>query len=332
MKTSNSGFFEKNNSTTGLVISSKSQKHTLEGHPENHLRIKSIETEISKQNLFKDLTIVPTKDATEQDLELAHSKKYIKQVIDQSKKNQTYTNEKKWEPYHTKYAFEAATEAAGSLIELTELVARGSLKNGFAAIRPPGHHALAEKGMGYCVFNNIAISAKSLLKNGLAKKILIVDIDAHHGNGIEEIFKNSEEVVYLSLHQKLMFPYTGDTNYKNISNLQLNFQEPEANHINLLKKNLSQILQKFTPDFIIVSAGYDAHWRDYMSNLGLSLKGLAEISQYLVEIANQYSNGKIVFSLEGGYDLEVLSYGVTNTLKALLSRNDFADPIGPVPQ
>lgn len=185
--------------------------------------------------------------------------------------------------------------------------------------------------MGFCIFNNISIAALNLLQKKLAAKILIVDIDAHHGNGIEEILKNRTDVHYISFHQEWMFPYTGKNNLANVTNFNLKFLFPEDQYRTLFETEIKSAAETFKPDFIIVSSGYDSHWRDYMSNLGHSLKTYSWASQKLVELADKYTGGKIVFSLEGGYDLEALSFGVANSVKALLKRDDFLDPIGNAP-
>lgn len=318
---------------TAIVYNPISLNHTRPGEPESALRIQAILKELKSQNMWSQVNHIEARKATEDEIQLVHDKEYISSVkrSGNTQKN-NYLNHDKWSPYGSKYVYESALTAVGGLIDLSEAVARKEFENGFAIVRPPGHHALRNKAMGYCVFNNIAIATKNLLNKKLARKILIFDIDAHHGNGLEDVFKNSTEVFYVSLHQKWIFPYSGDQNTANIRNLNLKFLETEENYKKEFEIALAETVESFKPDFIFVSAGYDAHWRDYMSNLGLSSLGHAWLSEKLVAAAARYSDNKIVFSLEGGYDLEALSLGVTNSIKALMHRNDFTDPIGPAPQ
>lgn len=320
------------NPETAVIWNPIAEKHNLEGHPESAIRLKYTMKKLQDQNLLKSVTLLEARSATEKELLLAHSKHYIEYVKNWSKtQSSPYLSPKKWAPYNTPKAYEAASTAAGGLIQLTEAVAQKKYQNGFALIRPPGHHALKDRGMGYCIFNNISIATLNLLNKKLAKKILIVDIDAHHGNGIEDILKNRSDVLYLSFHQQLMFPYTGDKNTANSKNFPLKFLTLEEDYKNLFKKNVTDAFKSFSPDFVIVSAGYDAHWRDYMSNLGLSSMGHAWLAQELINEAKSYAEGRIVFSLEGGYDLEALANGVSNTIKALTGQSNFIDTIGPMP-
>ncbi len=319
-------------SKTAIVYNPISLNHNRPGEPESALRLKSIIDELKNQNTWNQVYRMTARPATEDELRLVHEPDYIESVKKLSQKNSPkFLNSDKWAPYNGEYSYQSAITAVGGLIDLSEAVARGEFENGFAIVRPPGHHALKNKGMGFCIFNNIAIASKNLINKKLAQRILIFDIDAHHGNGIEEAFNGSSEVVYISLHQNLIFPYTGDVSSENIKNIKLNFLETEENYKKYFEVALNKAIEKFKPDFIFVSAGYDAHWRDYMSNLGLTSTGHFWLSEKLVESAAIHSNKKIVFSLEGGYDLEALSQGVSNSLKALLHRKDFSDTIGKAP-
>ncbi len=326
------GCTQGNKSRTAIAWNPIAMNHNLDGQPETAKRIEAIMMELKNQNLWKDLNVIEARPATEVELALAHHKSYIDSVKSWAgNKKEPYLNHDKWAPYNSKYAFQSAATAAGGLIELTEAVAKNEYQNGFAIIRPPGHHALANKGMGYCIFNNISIATLNLLNKKLANRVLIIDMDAHHGNGIEEILRDRIDVMYLSFHQEWMFPYTGTDNLSNVKNFGLQFMFPDYKYRPLFETAVNKAAVEFKPDFIIVSAGYDAHWRDYMSNLKLDLGTQAWISEKLVTLANEYTQGKIVFSLEGGYDLEVLSHGVANTLKALMKRSDFVDPVGRAP-
>lgn len=316
-------------SGTGVVFNITSMKHDKVGHVESALRLKSIKDFLVQSKILLQTKIFEERLASYEELLLAHDSNFIKEVSAATKTSKTFFTNDKWSPYVSPYAFEAAASAVGSLIDLSEKVALGELKNGFAIVRPPGHHATSNTAMGFCIFNNISIAAENLIKKNLAHKILIVDTDAHFGNGIAQHFLNNSNVVYVSHNQEWLFPYSQGQSNSNIKDIKIKFLFPEQDYLKIFKANINEAVEKIKPDFIFVSAGYDSHWRDPMSNLSLSLTGYAEISDFLVEKSLQYSSGKIVFSLEGGYDLEVLKYGTYNTLQALTRNNEFLDPIGP---
>jgi len=324
--------FEEKTKETAIVFNSTSDQHTLLGHPENALRLEAILNQLKVEKLWDQVSRLEAREATFLELSLFHTEAYLRRIERSSADPKIpYLENEKWAPYNSRQAAASAKTAVGSLIDLTRLVARGVHRNGFAIIRPPGHHAKVDKGMGFCIFNSIAIATKNLLQDKLVNRVLIFDMDAHHGNGIAEAFQDSQDVAYVSFYQSGIFPYSDNRSFNRILNVPLAFQEREENYFRKFEERVPALFKEFRPEFVIVSAGYDAHWRDSMSNLGLSLQGYAQLSKRLVELAEEYSGGRIVFSLEGGYDLEVLSIGAANTLKALLKRDDFRDPVGPFP-
>ncbi|NUN04301.1 MAG: histone deacetylase [Bdellovibrio sp.] len=316
---------------TAIVVNLESRNHDSLGHPESSLRIRAIVDELKKQNLWNSVERINGRKATNTELKLFHDFEYIQRVEAWSKKS-SELRISKWSPYFKEASYLAASTAVGSLIELTEKVALGKYKNGFAIVRPPGHHATREKAIGFCIFNNVAIAAKNLIHKGLAQRVLIVDIDAHFGNGTADAALEESNIFYISLHQKyLKFKSMKDSG--NSIGIDLNFQSNEKDYLKHLNSALEAMGQSnFHPDFVLVSAGYDAHWRDYMSVLNLSNEGYTEISKTLIQFASEKTQGKIVFSLEGGYDLQALGLGVSNTIKALLGRSDFIDNMGSLDQ
>jgi len=224
------------------------------------------------------------------------------------------------------------------LIDLTLAVNDGKLNNGFALVRPPGHHATQNQGLGFCLFSNIAIAAKAAQHQRGLERIAIVDFDVHHGNGTQAILDDDPRVFFSSSHQYPYYPGTG--NAREIGrgkakgtkiNFPLSVGVGNDGFKAIYTEILIPLLRRFQPQLILVSAGYDAHWNDPLAQLGLSLTGLTWISETLVSLADELCQGKIVFTLEGGYNLEVLGNGVANTIRALLGRDDFADPLGPSP-
>ncbi len=278
---------------------------------------------------------VPSRCATIEELCYCHSENYIEKVKEVCLKGGGYLDA---DTYTTEFTFDAATTAAGSLIDLTNEVCSGRLKNGFALVRPPGHHALAERGMGFCIFGNAAIAAKAAIKNFNIKKVAIVDFDVHHGNGTEAMVKDDPNILYISTHQFPFYPGTGskteigsDVMARTVLNIPLETGVGDEGFQRIYNELIIPKLVEFKPELIIVSAGYDAHWNDPLANLSLSLTGYSWISKTLVDLSEKLCNGKIVFTLEGGYNLDVLSNGVANSVKALLQRDDFIDPFGKSP-
>lgn len=316
--------------TTGVVFNLSSLSHDRLGHAESAHRIQNIKKFLDEKKVLTQTRVLTERSAEQEELLLAHDLNYVLSILKPYKNNKDFFTSDKWSPYVTPYAYQTAATAVGSLIDLSESVARGELANGFAIIRPPGHHATQNQAMGYCIFNNIAIATENLIKKKLAQKILIVDTDAHFGNGIADHFWENKNVYYISHNQEFVFPYSKGRSNSNIKDIKIRFLHPEDIYLKTFQASVDEALENFKPDFIFVSAGYDAHWRDPMSNLSLSLMAYANMSKYLVEKSQQYTSGKIVFSLEGGYDLDVLKYGAYNTIQALIGKNNFIDPIGPL--
>ncbi|OGU57934.1 MAG: hypothetical protein A2V66_15745 [Ignavibacteria bacterium RBG_13_36_8] len=311
-------------------------KHDQPEHPEGARRLKAIMSELKSAGLLDKMIRVKTRAATEEELQYAHPKGYIEYVKNICKNGGGYLDP---DTYTTSSSYEAASIAAGSLIDLTLKICSGELKNGFAFIRPPGHHALAERAMGFCIFANVVIAARAAQKKCSIGKVAIVDFDVHHGNGTQAILYDDPSVLYVSTHQYPYYPGTGSANeigHGKGEGTTINFPLPpgsgDENFKKLFNDILSPVLDRFKPGLIIVSAGYDCHWQDPLASLGLSLTGLAWISQFLVKKAEELCSGKIVFALEGGYNLEVLKKGTANSIKALMGENDFEDQIGKSPE
>jgi acetoin utilization deacetylase AcuC-like enzyme len=238
--------------------------------------------------------------------------------------------------YVTASSYDDALHAAGAALTCTRAVWRGEAANGFSIARPPGHHAEPGRSMGFCIFNNVFIAAQDALEQG-AKRVLIVDYDVHHGNGTQACAWTDERVAYFSSHQEGIYPGTGFIEDApqargRIVNLPLVASAGDRAFGLALEQVIIPMARRFRPGLILVSAGFDAHWRDPLASLGVSMPGFHAISQGLVELAGELCEGKIVFVLEGGYDPANVADGVAAVFSALTGSEDINDTYGPSPQ
>ena len=224
----------------------------------------------------------------------------------------------------TQTSFEDALLAAGGTLACTRMIINGEIDNAFSIVRPPGHHAEPDKAMGFCIFNNIAVAARDALAQGL-NRVLVVDYDAHHGNGTQAAFLEDERTAYLSTHQWGIYPGTGwieDAPHAKgrIVNVPLPAYAGDQAFIRVADEIIQPMVEAFRPEMLFVSAGFDAHWNDPLTMLGLSSAGFFGISQRLVELATEHCGGKIVFVLEGGYDPVNVANGAEAVFSALAGK------------
>ena len=300
---------------TAIFYSSKFLEHDPgPNHPETPRRLRAIIDELSGSGLLRTekCAFVEPKPAQLEDLKLVHEPDYIK-LVEQTcaagggilDLGDTVVNMK---------SYEVAILAVGALIDAVNMVADGKVKNAFALVRPPGHHAGAYYALGFCLFNNVAVAASFLLHRLNFERVLILDIDAHHGNGTQEIFYNTNKVLYLSLHEDPRgFPGTGFVDEigegEGIGytvNVPLPFRIDDAIYCRAFDQIAAPISNQFKPQFILVSAGFDGHYTDPVGALSLSMKGYEEIFKKIVTLAAQLCGGKLVITLEGGYSLNFI--------------------------
>lgn len=225
--------------------------------------------------------------------------------------------------YVSPTSFDDALRAAGATLTCSRAVARGEFDNAFAIVRPPGHHAEPDKAMGFCIFNNVAIAAQDALAGGL-ERVLVIDFDAHHGNGTQAAFLDDERAGYLSTHQWGIYPGTGwleDAPHarRRIVNVPLQAYAGDQAFAQITEAVIKPTMESFKPQMLFVSAGFDAHWSDPLTSLGLSSAGFFNLSKRLGELAGEHCGGKIVFVLEGGYDPQNVANGIEAAFEALAS-------------
>ena len=320
---------------TGYVYDPIFLAHTQPGHPEGAHRLEAILEELEAKGLLAELSQIPSRPTQQEELTTVHPESHITHVAQACRSGRGYLDP---DTYVNEHSYTAATTAAGSLIDLTLAVVDGQRDNGFALVRPPGHHAIAERSMGFCIFSNVALAARAAQVQRGVDRIAIVDFDVHHGNGTQAVLEEDPRVLFISTHQYPHYPGTGglhETGRGDGTGATINFPLPaqvgDVGFVAVYTEVLAPAVRRFQPQLILVSAGYDAHWKDPLAQLGLSLTRIAWMSQTLVALANELCEGKIVFTLEGGYDVEVLSQGVANSIRALLGRDDFTDSLGPSP-
>ena len=320
-----------NNLKTGIAFDPLFLKHNQTGHPENAKRLEAIMLKLKNNGLLEQLIDIKSRSATENEIVQCHTKKYFDYLKQYSEQGGGYLDP---DTYSNEYSFKAASIAVGTSIDLTNAIIKGELNNGFALLRPPGHHALSNRSMGFCLFGNISIAAKSALKQSGIEKIAIVDFDVHHGNGTQALVGENPNILFISTHQYPFYPGTGNVRdigsggaEGTIINIPLQAGVGDLSFKLIYEEIVIPALRRIKPDLVLVSAGYDAHRDDPLANLNMSLTGFNWISRELINLANEICSGKIVFFLEGGYNLEVLSNGVSNTIKGLLGINSFEDPL-----
>ncbi len=306
--------------TTCIVADERFQRHDPGyGHPERPERLKVLD-ELLAEPRFRDLPRVASRAATEIELARVHSSAHLKAVAASAGRPQTRFDA---DTAACADSFAAAKLAVGSAIEAADAILAGSADNGFAALRPPGHHAEHDRAMGFCLFNNVAVVARHLLAGGL-ERILILDWDVHHGNGTQHIFYNDTEVMYVSLHQYPFYPGTGSATEVGAGkaegysvNLPMSAGAGPADYGAAMREIVMPAALRFDPQFVLVSAGFDAHRDDPLAQINLDADAFAELTDVTVRIADRCAKGRALLLLEGGYDPAALKESVAVVLRHL---------------
>ncbi len=312
--------------STGYFSHADCHLHDMgEGHPECPERLDAIADHLLATGLLDVLVQPEVPLASRADLELAHSRMHVASV--QGLRGRIEAQEMAGGPSHfyidpdtamNAYTWEAALRAAGAAVAATDAVIDGQLDNAFCAIRPPGHHAMHAKAMGFCIFNNIAIAAKHALERRGLARVAVVDFDVHHGNGTEDIFANDPRCLMVGIFQHPFYPYSGE---KSVVNHMLNLPVPAYTRGPAVREIFAQTLlprlEAFKPEMIFISAGFDAHRDDELGQMGLLEADYAWLTQCICDVAKRYARSRIVSCLEGGYNLGALARSVHEHVKVL---------------
>ncbi len=307
---------------TGLITSDTYQNHnTGEGHPEKIDRVTAVIENFKKLD-NKNLVWKKPSNFEQSILIKTHTKDYIKQVnLSFPQSGLKFLD---GDTVVSPGSKDATKDAVGSIISAIDGVEKKEFKNAFCCVRPPGHHAEKEKAMGFCIFNNVAVGANYLIEKYKYKKIAIIDFDVHHGNGTQNIFYNDKNVLYISTHQYPYYPGSGSEKengkYNNVLNIPLEAGTTGNEYLNAYEKVLDK-LKEFKPEFLLFSAGFDAHIDDPLAQLRLSSEDFYKITKRTLEVSKPFCNGNIVSILEGGYDLRALQESTQRHVDALIEFN-----------
>ena len=307
---------------TGLITSDTYQNHnTGDGHPEKIDRVTAVIDNFKKldnknliwkkPNKFENSFLIKT-----------HTSNYINQVNKSfPKKGYNFLD---GDTIVSPGSKDASRDAVGSIITAIDGVQKKEFKNAFCAVRPPGHHAEKEKAMGFCIYNNVAVGANYLIEKYKYKKIAIIDFDVHHGNGTQDIFYDNEKVLFISTHQYPYYPGSGSEkekgDFNNVLNIPLEAGTSAEKYLNAYENVLNKV-REFKPEFLLFSAGFDAHIDDPLAQLQLSSEDFYKITKRTLEISKSFCNGNVVSILEGGYDLKALQESTKRHVDALIEFN-----------
>ncbi len=315
---------------TGIVKDERYMEHDMGlYHPENPKRLEVIYEMLEDSDVKGKFVEIEPREATREEICYIHSPEYVDMIASTEGKPHvtldpdTSTCEK---------SYRVALLAAGGLCEAIKGVIEGKVENAFALIRPPGHHAERSRAMGFCIFNNVAIGARYAQKIHSLEKILIADWDLHHGNGTQHAFEYDPTVLYFSTHQYPYYPGTGAFEECGMGegrgftvNVPLSYGYGDSEYAEIYRSILLPIALEFNPDLVLVSAGFDIYEGDPLGSMSVTPNGFAAMARILMQIAERCCNGRLVITLEGGYNLNGLRQSVKAVLKEL-SDLSFTDP------
>lgn len=309
-------------SNTALIYHPDYLKHlTGEGHPESPDRLTAIMERLDKTGLLKELAVIEPKPASEDDVLLVHSKEHLETIKSAWEEGLAAITP---DTPISEESFRIAMLAVGGVLTGIDKIMACEIRNGMALVRPPGHHATPDHAMGFCLFNNIAIGARHLQKRHSIEKILIVDWDLHHGNGTQEAFYEDPSVLYFSTHQYPHYPgtgsfhETGEGKGKGFTiNVPMRAGTPADEFMKKFRDALYERALEFSPEFILISAGFDAHRNDPLGELLLTEDSYAEMTRTVLDIAHKCCKGRVLSALEGGYNLNALAMSVEAHLKVM---------------
>jgi len=314
---------------TAVVVDKEYLKHEPgESHPERPERVKVLLDLADELDRGKFQLLAP-KPANRVDIEATHGQKYVR-LIEATAAHDAYALD--GDTITCRDSFAVSVLAVGGFLNLIDAIAAKEIANGFALVRPPGHHALRHRAMGFCLFNTMAIGAEYVKRVHGAKQVMIMDWDVHHGNGTQDAFYDDPSVLFISTHQFPYYPGSGAVNETGAGagegftiNIPLPAGCADTEYLEVFQEIVVPAAERFEPDWILVSAGFDPHRRDPLGGMDVTEKGFGAMANRLLALADRFSDARIAFLLEGGYDLAALRSSVAVVLNAMQARNESAD-------
>jgi acetoin utilization deacetylase AcuC-like enzyme len=319
--------------TTAYVTHPRYVEHDIPGHPERPERIQAIWQELERAGLTARMKRFEPVLASDAQIAAVHTEAYVKLLNWLATQDQAIQFDA--DTYALPVSAHIARLSAGGVIAAVDAVMSRKVDNALAVVRPPGHHALDHRGMGFCLLGNVPIGVRHAQTAYGIRRVMVVDFDVHHGNGTQDMFYHDDSVLVLSTHQFPFYPGSGsvyeigDASGQGYTiNVPTRAGMGDKAYRAIFQKIVWRAARRFQPELIVVSAGFDAHWKDPLAMINLSLTGYAYMIHELICMADQLCGGRIVFALEGGYDAQVLAHGVRNIAHALLGDDDVSDPFG----
>jgi acetoin utilization deacetylase AcuC-like enzyme len=308
-------------SGTGIVRDNLFIQHDPgDWHPESPKRLEALYNHLDSR-AWPGVVALDRRLATRDEITLVHTQEHFDNIARTQEQSQSALDA---DTHVSAKSYEAALAAAGGLINLTERVLDGDLDNGFALVRPPGHHAESNRAMGFCLFNNVAVAAAWALKHRRLSRIMIVDWDLHHGNGTQHSFYSDPRVLYLSTHQYPYYPGTGaagetgrDKGLGYTVNIPLTWGHGDEEYVSIFKRIVLPVARLYRPELILVSAGFDIYKSDPLGDMRVSTEGFAALARILLSTAGELCQGRIVFTLEGGYHVDGQASGIGKILDVM---------------
>jgi acetoin utilization deacetylase AcuC-like enzyme len=320
---------------TGLYYSPRYLLHEAPGHPESPARLETAWQQLQCYGLLSDMALTEPSPADLADLERVHTARHIKAVRALAADGGGWID---GDTFVAAASYDAALLAAGAAVDACRAVLAGRQQSAFALVRPPGHHALPDRAMGFCLFNNVAVAAAWAVEQGGAQRVLIVDFDVHHGNGTQGIFDERGDICFLSTHQFPLYPGTGRVGEMGMGDgagTKVNVPLPpgcgDGTYLDAFDQILVPLARRWQPDLILVSAGFDAHWTDPLANMRLTVEGYVGLVERLQALAAELCGGRLVALLEGGYSLGAVAASVVATCQLLSGQAPIGDPLGAPP-
>ncbi len=335
--------------TTALIYDPIFLEHiTPQKHPERWQRVKVVMEMLEALDWLKrdGLVQLAPRAATIDELVTVHEREYIQEVEAasyQAEQEEARSGRQTLffatDTYVSAKSYEAALKAAGAPLVAIDAVMKGEIDNAYCLVRPPGHHAVAESAMGFCLFNNVAVAARYALDHYNLERVMIIDYDVHHGNGTQEMFYDDPRVLYFSVHQAPFYPGTGLADERGEGaghGTTINVPLPAETGFDAYEAIFRQVMvpaaDRFDPQLILVSAGFDAHWTDPIGNMYLSTAAFAKLNQIIIDMARQMCQGRLIIVQEGGYNLEATGSCAATCINLLLGDEAAVDSLGTAPK